>query len=249
MPPEPRRKLLSYLTDPLISLVYRYPVIALVIEQIPLLQRAINRLIINGVTSAPPPRPHPFSLWTPGKRAIPRADGRVPTHSTFTSWPSLVDRAFTGRHLPPISAVHVESLPPIEDVSRLFQRKSYKPSGKTTVLFCFFAQWFTDSFLRTSPDDARKNTSNHDIDLCQIYGLGQESTRMLRSLQGGHLKSRHGDPLVQGGVRPVYPQRLVDPDTLEVKKEFAGIAFDPIQATSFDHRDPRTAAPPTCERS
>ncbi|HEY0312247.1 MAG TPA: peroxidase family protein [Allosphingosinicella sp.] len=238
VPPEPRRKLLSYLSDPLISLVQRWPVIARVIERIPLIQRAINRLIINGVTSAPPPRPHPFSLWTPGKRAIPRADGRVPTHSTFTAWPSLVDRSFTGRHLPPISAAHVEALPPIDGVSRLFERRAFTPSGKTTVLFCFFAQWFTDSFLRTSPDDARKNTSNHDIDLCQIYGLGQESTRMLRSLHAGHLKSRRGEPLVPDGSHPIYPQRLVDPETLEVKKEFADIAFDPIQATSFDRRDP-----------
>ena len=34
----------------------------------------------------------------------------------------------------------------------------------------FFAQWFTDSFLRTSLTDYRKNESNHEIDLCQIYG-------------------------------------------------------------------------------
>ena len=40
----------------------------------------------------------------------------------------------------------------------------------------FFAQWFTDSFLRTSHTDYRKNTSNHEIDLCQIYGLTPSKT-------------------------------------------------------------------------
>ena len=59
-------------------------------------------------------------------------------------------------------------------------------------MFMFFAQWFTDSFLRTSNDDptGRKNTSNHEIDLCQIYGLDADKTAMLRSHDGGRLKSQ-----------------------------------------------------------
>ena len=40
----------------------------------------------------------------------------------------------------------------------------------------FFAQWFTDSFLRTSREDFRQNTSTQEIDLCQIYGLGADQT-------------------------------------------------------------------------
>ena len=54
----------------------------------------------------------------------------------------------------------------------------------------FFAQWFTDSFLRTSRSDFRQNTSTQEIDLCQIYGLGPEQTRMLRSMEGGRLRSQ-----------------------------------------------------------
>jgi prostaglandin-endoperoxide synthase 2 len=48
----------------------------------------------------------------------------------------------------------------------------------------FFAQWFTDSFLRTDPNDPRRNTSNHEIDLCQIYGLTEDATQKLRGRRG-----------------------------------------------------------------
>nr|WP_232542081.1 peroxidase family protein [Nocardia bovistercoris] len=54
----------------------------------------------------------------------------------------------------------------------------------------FFAQWFTDSFLRTSRTDPRKNESNHDIDLCQIYGRNIDATNLLRSKRAGRLKSQ-----------------------------------------------------------
>ena len=64
----------------------------------------------------------------------------------------------------------------------------------------FFAQWFVDSFLRTSREDFRQNTSTQEIDLCQIYGLGPAQTRMLRSLSGGRLKSQ----LIDGEEFPVF---------------------------------------------
>ena len=43
----------------------------------------------------------------------------------------------------------------------------------------------TDSLLRTHPVDRRQNTSNHDIDLCQIYGLRETTTRLLRAHRDG----------------------------------------------------------------
>jgi prostaglandin-endoperoxide synthase 2 len=63
-------------------------------------------------------------------------------------------------------------------------------TDRSSVLFMFFAQWFTDSVLRTDPDDRRKNTSNHDVDLCQIYGLYEHEARCLRSHSGGRLSSQ-----------------------------------------------------------
>lgn len=90
---------------------------------------------------------------------------------------------------------------PLGPVTALYQR----PPGRITqdrssVLFMFFAQWFTDSFLRTEPVDRRKNTSNHKIDLCQIYGLTETTTRMLRAQRGGKLASQ----MINGEEYPDY---------------------------------------------
>jgi prostaglandin-endoperoxide synthase 2 len=163
-----------------------------------------NRLIINYFASKTPPRPHPFSLWSPSDLDTP-APVRNP-HSTsniapnpspispatrYTSWPGLVDRTFTGRHLPPREE-NVQSPPPDEAaVLALFKRAGpMRNNPRSSTLFCFFAQWFTDSFLRTHPLDPRRNTSNHEIDMCQIYGLDEQSTWALRTDNGGRLKSR-----------------------------------------------------------
>ena len=63
----------------------------------------------------------------------------------------------------------------------MFKRSGEGKRGSdTSVLFVFFAQWFTDSFLRTDWFDKRKNTSNHEIDFCQIYGLSEAAAKLLR---------------------------------------------------------------------
>ncbi len=86
----------------------------------------------------------------------------------------------------------------------------------------FFAQWFTDSFLRTSRDDFRQNTSTQEIDLCQIYGLGADQTRMLRSMSGGRLKSQQ----IDGEEFPVFLFQERGPGApLAFKPEFEGL-FD-----------------------
>lgn len=54
----------------------------------------------------------------------------------------------------------------------------------------FFAQWFTDSVLRFNMLDRRRNTSNHDIDLCEIYGLTEEAANLLRTHKHGKLRSQ-----------------------------------------------------------
>ena len=84
----------------------------------------------------------------------------------------------------------------------------------------FFAQWFTDSFLRTSREDFRQNTSTQEIDLCQIYGLGPDQTRMLRSLEAGRLKSQ----LIDGEEFPVFLfQERAPGEPLAFKPEFHGL--------------------------
>ena len=155
-----------------------------VFGRIPPVRTAASRLAINYYGYATSPRPRALSLA-----------------SDYTSWQSLTDRTFTGRHLPP-ATTRPEDLPSEADVTALYRREREIKSTDTSVMFMFFAQWFTDSFLRTSNDDptGRKNTSNHEIDLCQIYGLDADKTAMLRSHEGGRLKSqlirRRGIPAV-----------------------------------------------------
>ena len=96
----------------------------------------------------------------------------------------------SGRHLPPSTQEQQAALPDEADVVALYRRERMIRAPDTSVMFMFFAQWFTDSFLRTSLTDYRKNESNHEIDLCQIYGRNIEATNLLRSKQGGRLKSQ-----------------------------------------------------------
>ena len=177
----------------------RYVWLIRFIKSIPALFRGVNRLIINFFATSTIPRPHRFSLWSPSAPWEPEKEKYPATQAASTSeqipgaayasWPGLVDRTFTGRHLPPASMDASNKLPSVDLVIDLFKRKEMQPNPRSSTLFCFFAQWFTDSFLRTHPSDDRRNTSNHEIDLCQIYGLDESSTWSLRSGEGGHLRS------------------------------------------------------------
>src|SRR5262249_39022446 len=118
------------------------------VQKIGPLDRWINALLLNRAINRTAPRPYQFSTMSP-----------------YTSWDSLTDRPFSGRHLPGATPAPAR-LPPVDDVVALFRRG---PAGtilsdKSTLLFPYFAQWFTDGFLRTNPKDWRQNTSNHEID-------------------------------------------------------------------------------------
>jgi len=144
------------------------------LSKIPFLRTVISYLAVNYFAHATRPRPRPLTMW-----------------GDYTSWQSLTDRSFTGRHLPPSDDAFRENQPDPDDLVDLFRREGRQIDAKdTSVLFSFFAQWFTDSFLRTDFFDKRKNTSNHEIDLCQIYGMKPHNTEMLRAHSGGRLRSQ-----------------------------------------------------------
>lgn len=161
----------------------RFPWIVRLATRITWLRRFISDIYINYQSYATNPRPRPFSMAAP-----------------YTTWQSLTDRSFTGRHLPEEQGK--QNLPDIEKVVTLWRRRDKQdvPSLHSSLLFSFFAQWFTDSFLRTDLLDRRKNTSNHEIDLCQIYGLNEEITNRLRLKQDGKLKYQY----IDGEVFPPY---------------------------------------------
>src|SRR5947209_2206820 len=183
------------------------------------LSRCINKKLIDSAIYKIPTRPFAFSLMTldpkiPGTSYPKRTD-------TYTSWDSLVDRTYTGRHLPPDPAFNAR-LPDVGSVVELFRKRNGATvySDKSTLLFPYFVQWFTDGFLRTDSPNRLKNTSNHHIDLSPVYGLTPKSTRMLRSFSGGKLKSQ----IINGEE---YPQFYYDAATDRVKPEFDGL-YTPV---------------------
>jgi prostaglandin-endoperoxide synthase 2 len=160
--------------------------------------RMLSRHYINKLASAIAPRPRAFSLWSPVPTQTP-ADPRVRNYITdYSSWPGLTNKTFSGRHLAPDDYGEYTSTLPEDaaytphapgNVTALFARDKMKTS-RSSLLFPFFAQWFTDSILRVNKRDRRTNSSNHDIDLCQIYGLTEERCRTLREKTGGRLRSQ-----------------------------------------------------------
>lgn len=162
-----------------------------VVQAIPPIKRKVNKFLINNLCNKVPNRPHPFSLMTLDP-FIP--DTQIPKKTdTYTSWDSLTDRTYTGRHLPPDPDFNQPgNLPDLDKLKVLFQKRDGKTrySEKSTLLFPYWVQWFTDSFLRIDRENRFRNTSNHHIDLCNVYGLTRQQTHMLRSFQGGKLKTQ-----------------------------------------------------------
>ena len=189
------------------------------------LSHAVNKRLINSAIYKIPTRPFPYSLmnldtFVPGTQ-------RTKSTDTYTSWDSLIDRTYTGRHLPPNAAFN-QQLPDSAKVVELFRKRNGATvySEKSTLLFPYFVQWFTDGFLRTASPNRLKNTSNHHIDLSPVYGLNPRSTDMLRSFTGGRLKSQ----IINGEEYYEYyydPATLNDPAGMRVKPEFAGL-YEPL---------------------
>lgn len=172
----------------IVKFVSRFPNLIDIAIKIPIVHRHLNRYLINKYANSAPARPRQLSL---------RAD--------HTSWASLTDKTYTARHLPPNPTPQI--LPDIALIEDLWRRADGQEilSKDTSLLFAFFAQWFTDSFLRTDNDDPKRNNSNHEIDFCQLYGQTVLQTDILRSKVNGKLQSQ----LIDGQE---YPPYLFDPD-------------------------------------
>ena len=165
----------------------------------PWLGKLLNRWAINGLVGRARSRPHPWS-----------------TAHDYISWTSLTDQRYSARHL---AAVRRTDLPPEQEVIELFRRPPAGQvlDGKSTCLFPAFAQYLTDGFIRTrmpnssqgEPQSLRKqNTSNHQIDLCPLYGRTPAQTAALRD--------RSGDPSRRGCLK----SQLIDGE------EYAPFLFD-----------------------
>jgi prostaglandin-endoperoxide synthase 2 len=212
------KKLLVYLAP-------RYPWLWWLVNKFPTLKSHVNMLFINLQSECTPARPFPFSLYGPSKDGDP---------ADYISWIGLSDRSYTGRHLPPAPASYMRSLPHDEkEVAALFRRDGpMTPCPKSSALFAFFAQWFTDSFLRTDPLDAQKNTSNHDIDLCQIYGLTAHDTAILRCKEKG-CEGELDSQQIEGQEYPPFIFEKTHDQKLEIKPEYNSLSYVTNTASRF----------------
>ncbi|GAX43068.1 heme peroxidase [Tolypothrix sp. NIES-4075] len=186
------------------------------IQSNPGFAKKVNKTLINNAILKIPTRPYPFSTMSP-----------------YTSWDSLIDRTYSGLQLPPLdwkpltnenyiginltpAEKFEKNLPPIQDLEVLYRKTGEtKYSPKSSLIFPYFVQWFTDSFLRTDRHDPRRNSSNHHIDMCNVYGLNPKITHLLRSYQGGKLKSQ----ILNGEEYPLF---YYDEDG-KPKEEFNGL--------------------------
>jgi prostaglandin-endoperoxide synthase 2 len=190
-----------------------------VVAAVPALHSIVNRKLINSYAYATGPRPRAYSM---------AAD--------YTTWRGLTDRKYSGRHLP-CARDYTAALPPLDDVLAVFHRTEDRRATDTSLLFPFFAQWFTDSFLRTKwkrPEvqDFAENESNHEIDLCQIYGITEAQTDMLREKRGGRLKSQ----VIEGEEfpAPLFEERG---GAMELRPEFEKLYSDDNFTRVFKHAD------------
>ena len=150
-----------------------FSAINFVLRIVPGLAKILNRFLINSAVNQMPHRPHPWS-----------------TAHDYTSWTALSDQHFSARHLPAFRAPY--ALPDARLVMALFNRPVGQPPQlcpKSTCLFPAFAQYLTDGFIRTRMPNTsegdpqllrRQNTSNHQIDLCTLYGRTPEQMQALR---------------------------------------------------------------------
>ncbi|MEL6877081.1 MAG: peroxidase family protein [Pseudomonadota bacterium] len=203
-------------------LKFAYSVGAFLSKLSPSLALWVNGVAISRLVKKTRNRPHPWS-----------------TLSDHVSWRGLTDRSYSARHLP---AFDLPDLPPEERVGDLFRVPDVgdqRLCPKSTCLFPAFAQYLTDGFIRTmisnelgvekDIEDRRRNTSNHEIDLCPLYGRTIEQVIALRTMsespgERGKLKSE-----MHEGEE--YPLRLFQAGGETYNPEFTDADGNPLLDT------------------
>ena len=87
----------------------------------PLTSNLLNRIMMNKAASSGTNCPYQLTC---------KAD--------YTSYESLTDNLYYGRHLPPASQEWLDNLPPIDEVAKLFKRQKTEDGNETQVL-CFMS--------------------------------------------------------------------------------------------------------------
>jgi prostaglandin-endoperoxide synthase 2 len=186
-----------------------------------------SHLMIDTAVNTTRNRPHPWS-----------------TFADYPNWRSLSDRTFLARHLPPKYPDPANPLPDPTAITPLFTRPAGgggRKSNKSTCLFPAFAQYLTDGFIRTNPTDAKRNTSNHEIDMCPLYGRTPDQTEALR--QHGQTAGQKGRLKSQRIGSEEFPPFLYHADGTLTDPAF-NVLDPPLFAFNQPLKDPAAPAPP-----
>ena len=192
------------------------------INKIPGASSVVNKIATNKLATATSARPHSYSLWSPLND-----DDSPPCD--YLSWHSVTDKNYFDLHLKPIDEIFIDDLPsnesthefPFGEVTALFERKNGLKESRSSVFFMFVAQWFTDGFFRSSHVDFRQTTSNHNIDLAQIYGPNEAVALILRTEEGGKLTSQ----IIDGEEYPDYLGALDENGVWQVKGRYQDLPY------------------------
>jgi prostaglandin-endoperoxide synthase 2 len=190
-----------------------------VVQRVDPLERVVNRMLINKAINVLAPRPY-----------------RLSTKLDYTTYETLTNREYNTRQLP-CSPNGRRTTPEIDRVVELFRRKDFIPCEKSTVLFAYFAQWFTDGFLRSNrkdgpeaPRDITRNESTHEVDLAQLYGLNEAETDMLRDPHNRILLAHQGEPGEE------LPPDLYSPDGKTKLEQFKNLRVITPAKKPIDNR-------------
>lgn len=171
-----------------------------ILQRVPPAEKVVNRYLINQGINSLPPRPY-----------------RLSTKRDFTTQDTLVDKTYNCRQVEPTDDVEPRTDPDPAKVVELFRREEFIPCQKSTVLFAYVAQWFTDGFLRSDRKnvdndvrDIRRNESTHEVDLAQLYGLDDTETNILRDKRNPMLLAHVGE------IGEELPPDLYDADGARV---------------------------------
>ena len=195
-------------------------------KYLPFITDIINKIATNKLANATDSRPNTYSLWRP-------TDSQEDKPANYLSWYGITNKDFFDLHLGPASSEYIKSLPDnakrknekgeLEQgqITQLFDRGEHFKASRSTVFFMFFAQWFTDGFFRSDLFQGELTTSNHNIDLSQIYGANEIAEKALRTGKDGKLKSQK----IDGEEYPAFLGSLDENGVWKVKPEFKDLPY------------------------
>ncbi|MEP2718922.1 peroxidase family protein [Pseudophaeobacter sp.] len=142
--------------------------------------------------------------------------------SEKTSLWEILDKEFFALEVPEPKPGEIASLPNLEEVLALFERKGPVTKSRVSVLLPFFAQHLTDAVFQS--DGQFGTDAPHEIILNQIYGNTPGDEALLRSGQDGKLKTQ---TRIVNGREAEYPDALCEKkgDHWAIKKEYEGLSY------------------------